>query len=303
MFESTKHELLKNGDKAVIIPIERLQDLKNDVEDLRNSEYFNKVTNIIINDFYRFDLPDVHFMIRSIIVVARPRSLVKVNFSWKAKNISVLHEADINGVDKTAHIEQYLNEFLNPKGYHVKSVASLPQKLLAVRSGLAKYGRNNIAYVDDMGSLHELITYYSDMPSTENNWFEVRQMDFCKACMACLNNCPTAAITKDRYLIKTERCLTYLNEFIGPGDFPSWLDLSAHNCIHGCLECQICCPENRGFQNNVAGLVEFSEDETLLLLKGKSVDELPADLEFKIKKLNLTDYLDLLPRNLNVLFK
>jgi epoxyqueuosine reductase len=37
-------------------------------------------------------------------------------------------------------------------------------KRLAVRSGLARYGRNNVTYVEGMGSFLELSASLTDMP-------------------------------------------------------------------------------------------------------------------------------------------
>lgn len=304
MIELLKQSMLENGYAIQVVPIERLNDLQKDIENLKNSDLSSEVINTIANDFYRFVLSDAPFKINSIIIIASQKPLIKVNFNFKAKTISLLHHTYVD-IDKTTDTQQCLNDFLKLKGYHVIDASSLPQKLLAVRSGLAKYGRNNITYVDGMGSLYELTTLYSDMPCIDNNWHEIRQMGFCKTCMACLNNCPTAAITKERYLIKAERCLTYLNEFVWPGvkDFPSWLDISAHNCIHGCIICQIHCPKNKEFLSNIVGPIEFNEEETLLLLEGKSIEGIPEDIVIKLKKLNLAnDYFDLLPRNMKVLF-
>ena len=291
-----------NGYAVQVVSINHLKELQKDIENLRSSEFFSDLINTITNDFFSFVLPDVPFKINSIIVVASPKPLVEVKFNLKGKIISLLHHTY---VEKATDIKHDLDEIPNLKGFHLIDAEGLPMKLLAVRSGLAKYGRNNITYVDGMGSLQELTAFYSDMPSTDDNWHEIQQMDLCKTCTVCINTCPTAAITKERYLIKAERCLTYLNEFVWPmvKDFPSWLDTSAHNCIHGCILCQVHCPQNRKFINNIVGLVEFNEEETSMLLEGSSIKELPEDLVLKLKKLNLADdYFDLLPRNLKVLF-
>lgn len=305
IIEMFSQSMMENRHAIQVVSIKHLKDLQKDIENLKNSDLFSDLINTITNDFYNFILPDAPFKINSIIVVASPKPLVEVKFKIKGKTISLLHHT-YKDLDKSTDVKHDLNVILNSKGYHLVDAASLPQKLLAVRSGLAKYGRNNITYVDGMGSLQKLSTFYSDVPCADDNWHEIQQMDFCKNCAVCINICPTAAITKERYLIKAERCLTYLNEFVWPmvKDFPSWLETSAHNCIHGCILCQVHCPQNRKFINNIAGLIEFNEEETLLLLEGKSIEELPKGLILKLKKLNLAyDYFDLLPRNLKVLFE
>ena len=66
-----------------------------------------------------------------------------------------------------ATIESTLNSILGKYGYSAVWGNQLPEKLLAVRSGLARYGRNNISYVKGLGSFAFLSSYYSDMPCAE----------------------------------------------------------------------------------------------------------------------------------------
>ena len=47
---------------------------------------------------------------------------------------------------------------------------------------------------------------------------------------------------------------------------------------------------------------EFSHDETRLLLEGVQLDRLPVATVDKLKRLDLADSVDVLPRNLAVLF-
>lgn len=303
-FETLRQKMLEKGYIIQTVPVERLSDLEKDVKDLRNSGYFTDVVNKIVTDFYSFKLPDVPFKINSVIIVAMPSPIVKINFNWKAKKIPILLPPtymDYN--EKPAEIENCLNEIISPHGLHAAKNQRLPEKLIGVRSGLSLYGRNNIAYVNGIGSFAYLSTYYSDMPSTENNWLEICQMDSCKNCTLCLNECPTSAIDGERYLIKVERCITYHNEFTGTSDFPKWIDPTAHNCIVGCLKCQTCCPKNKNSLNNVMEFGEISQEETEILLEGRKFEDLPPALACKIKQLNLIDYIELLPRNLKAVLE
>jgi epoxyqueuosine reductase len=302
MIEMVKQKMQENGYAVQIISIKHLEDLYKDVENLKSSVYFSETINTIVNDFYRFELPEVPFKINSIIVVASPSPLVKVIFNWKMKKVPLMIPPTyLDNFTKSIEIESCLDEILSENNFHVKNTQSLPQKLLGVRSGLCAYGRNNICYINGMGSFALLSVFYSDVECMEDNWYEIRQMESCNKCSACINKCPTAAITNDRYLIKVERCITYHNEFTGVCDFPQWINPSSHNCIVGCLRCQTSCPKNKEYLNNIIEPVEFSNDETLLLLEGRVLDDLPSSLIQKIKQLNLVDYYDLLPRNLKVL--
>ncbi|MCX7774023.1 MAG: hypothetical protein N2376_13015 [Clostridia bacterium] len=198
-------------------------------------------------------------------------------------------------------IEEFLNNTLNPAGYHAWYTDKLPQKLMAVRSGLGVYGRNNICYVQGMGSFNKLTTFFSDMPCDDKSWHDLRQTAFCRSCKICLKKCPTQAITDESRLIHWDRCLTHFNEHSGT-DFPQWIAPSAHNSIVGCMACQYSCPSNREFILNADGPVVFSEGETRLLLAGNPSDTFSDALRGKLQDSGLMPYLGVLPRNLKFLF-
>ena len=60
-----------------------------------------------------------------------------------------------------AFCEEILSRILGKKDHSVDR-AILPMKLLAVRSGLAKYGKNNICYINGIGSFTRLEAFYTD---------------------------------------------------------------------------------------------------------------------------------------------
>jgi epoxyqueuosine reductase len=179
--------------------------------------------------------------------------------------------------------------------------AVLPKKLLAVRSGLATYGRNNITYVPGMGSFYRLAAFYSDLPCQKDSWREAQMMAACENCSACLRNCPTGAISADRFLLHAERCIVYHNEQPGDVPFPRWMDPSWHNCLIGCMRCQNVCPQDKELWQWVEEGAEFSEQETALLLEGGPLEQLPAATMEKLEHADLARHAGPLPRNLSVL--
>ena len=173
--------------------------------------------------------------------------------------------------------------------------------MLAVSSGLARYGRNNITYIPRMGSFYRMTVFYSDVPCPQHEWHEIRMMERCQDCMACVRLCPTKALTEERFLIRGERCLTFHNYRPGHIPFPMWIDPTWHNCMIGCLRCQTCCPENKDFFNWIEDGAEFSSDETQLLLEASSLDQLPAKTMQKLE--GMMHFVDRIPRNLKVLLE
>jgi epoxyqueuosine reductase len=253
--------------------------------------------------FFDFQVPDSLPEAKSMIVIAVPRPQTQTVFKWKGKTRAlILPPTYVPYEGTTKRVRTLLAKILGARGFRVASTA-LPLKLLAVRSGLGDYGRNNICYVPGMGSFHQLVAVYSDLPCQEDTWREPQMMKRCQHCQACRRSCPTGAISTDRFLLRTERCIVFHNEKKGSIPFPAWMDPSWHNCLYGCLHCQRVCPENKSFMQWIEEKEEFSEKETALLLGGVPREQLPAATVRKLRHLELIDSLDSLPRNLGVFLK
>ena len=189
---------------------------------------------------------------------------------------------------------EVLEKALAPEGFSVARVP-VPVKLLAVRTGLAEYGRNNIAYTQTLGSFVRLDTFATDAdlvppggpraglstflvggrdPAT-GHWSPPRRMGSCGACKACYHACPTGCIPfpDTGVVIDAERCLTYLNEH--EGEWPDWLDPAAHNALVGCMRCQLICPANKYHLRREKVVAEFDREETEVVLLDLPSEDLP----------------------------
>jgi epoxyqueuosine reductase len=236
---------------------------------------------------------------KSITIVAVPQPIIRTTFHWARKSIQLVVPPTYYDADKVARrARRLLAEAFRPRSYKFVR-AYLPLKLLAVRSGLALYGRNNITYIPKYGSFHRPTAFYSDYDSPIDNWQEKKALPLCDKCKACINACPTKAIREDRFLVKAEICLTYLNEKSSEIKFPKWVKASAHNALIGCLRCQRACPYDKAVAGWYEDRGEFSEDETAYLLRGKFSGERAAKMEKKLKRVGLD--LTTFPRNLEIL--
>lgn len=295
--------LRARGYQGKTVSIEHLPSLQKEIERYLDQGLFD-------NEFYqerlarfRFTTPESLPRAQSVIVVAVPRPQTRAILTWNGHRRPLIIPPTYTAYDGTIEqVEGLLSKILGGKGYTLARTA-LPLKLLAVRSGLGQYGRNNICYVSGMGSFFQLVALYSDMPCEEDDWQEVTMMKSCEECELCRRACPSGAIPSDRFLLRAEQCIVYHNEKKGDVSFPTWMDTSWHNCIVGCMHCQRVCPVNREFIQWIGEEEEFSEEETTLLLEGVLRDKLPPRTVRKLKRLSLVDYLDVLPRNLGVFFK
>ena len=294
-------QLNERGYQARVVPIHHLHDLREEIEGRHAQGFLN-------DEFYqawlsRFEgKPPEDLGATSLIVVAVPRPQIRVDWHWNGRKPSVIIPPTYVGYEETRHrIKDLLAGLLAPAGFHV-APARIPLKLLAVRSGLGQYGRNNICYVSGLGSFFQLVAVYSDLPCIQDPWQEARMLERCQDCHACRNRCPSGAIPSDRFLLRAERCIVFHNERSGQYPFPAWLDPTWHNCLIGCMLCQRVCPLNRDVLGWVEQGDEFSQDETRQLMQGVQLDQLPVATVDKLKRLDLADSVDALPRNLGVLF-
>jgi epoxyqueuosine reductase len=195
-------------------------------------------------------------------------------------------------------VREILGAWLEGKGHRLAG-AFLPLKTLAVRSGLAEYGRNNICYVDGWGSHLQLVGAFTDLPCGDDAWRRSKAMDLCDSCEECLHNCPTGAITGSRFLLRAEICLTFHNE--STDDFPDWIEPDWHHCLIGCMRCQSVCPMNSDVEARYEDRLSFTEAETEQLIGQEPFELLPPETSAKLRSLELTEDHRILRRNLRML--
>jgi len=292
-------ELEKRGYRGILLPIEHVAQLKHEIEECSSQGridaglYEKRLTH------FEFDVATSLPRACSIIVTAAPQPQRKITFHFNEQtHLVIIPPTYYNDTDN--QIGNMLQNILNSNDYQLYPTA-LPLKLLAVCSGMAKYGKNNIAYVEGMGSFVRLKAFLSDMPTGRSDWLEPRVMKECDRCKACLNECPTRAIVQDRFLIHAERCITFFNE--ESEEFPEWIDPTWHNSLIGCMKCQLLCPINKHFVKWVEEGEAFDEAETELILNGVPLDRIPPETAHKLNRGYMLEYLDVLPRNLRALLR
>ena len=286
---------------ARMISVNHLDELRGEIEGPHRDGQFDAsfYQENLANFKYQIpeDLPDA----RSIIVVAKPQPAITTIFHWKGEEVPlIVPPTYADGAQVDAQVLSILNDVLQPESYHFVKTR-LPLKSLAAHSGLVSYGRNNITYMPKFGSYHRLTAFFSDFPCQEDNWEERKLMAGCETCRACLETCPTGAISDDRFLLRAEKCLTYLNEKESSAAFPNWVDPGTHHAIVGCMRCQRACPYNKGVNGWAEIRGEFTEEETAYLMEGNFTGDKAAAMEAKLKTIGLD--LNIFPRNLAALLR
>lgn len=115
------------------------------------------------------------------------------------------------------------------------------EKVWAQRAGLGWQGKHTNLITRDYGSWVFLGELLLDAAIEPDPPFE---QDLCGSCTACLEACPTGALT-DAYQIDARRCISYLTIEYRGAFSPDQPDLEGW--IYGCDICQEVCPWNRKF--------------------------------------------------------
>ncbi|AOF86037.1 epoxyqueuosine reductase [Hydrogenophaga sp. RAC07] len=141
---------------------------------------------------------------------------------------------------------------IGPFGYRVfTDSAPVLEVELASRSGIGWRGKHTLALHREAGSMFFLGEIFVDLalPHTE------AVSEHCGSCSACIDVCPTQAITGPQH-VDARRCISYLTiEHAGP--IPLELRPLMGNRIYGCDDCQLVCPWNKFAQRSV--LPDFDE--------------------------------------------
>ena len=138
------------------------------------------------------------------------------------------------------YLEKVQREFLEKRGFKAVVSGKIPYKMAAVRSGIAYYGKNCIAYADPFGSYLRLAAVITDA-ELEPTDGPVKVSD-CGDCNLCVEACPTNALDRPYHLIR-EQCICI---WLGGDRIPRDGREKIGNYLRRCGFCQDVCPKNQG---------------------------------------------------------
>lgn len=295
--EDLRSKLADLGYPYRMIPIEVLSDLQREIAARKRDGRIDGELSRRYLPSWTFEAPTGA---RSIIVLAVPRHWSRVYLTWDGVRRSVVIPPTYVGYRGTKReIESCIKGILGPFG-HSATTVDVPLKLLAARSGLVRYGRNNITYIPGMGSFFQLGACFSDLEPEPVFWGEPEVLERCRNCRACAKACPTQIIGSDGFAIDAARCLTFHNESASP--MPPWIPRGSHRCMIGCMECQALCPENRTAMKVADEMGELNEAETRAIACRQPDQELPSQAARVLERLQLSEEREVLARNLRLLF-
>ena len=162
--------------------------------------------------------------------------------------------------------------------------APVMEKHWAAVSGIGWQGKHSNIITREYGSwgfLGEIITV------EEFDRYSLEIPDFCGTCTACIDACPTQAITEP-YVVDGSKCISYATIELDPDiDIPLELKANMDDWIFGCDICQDVCPWNRfAQQSEVQSFIPIKD------LKGGGVPDFSSMDDDMFKKVFATTPLD-----------
>ena len=286
------NQLKSSGFPAAFLPYHFITQITEIYDDLPTRRTSTAFIENVMKRFHNHQPPDISFEPLSFLIVTYPSEPSQVVLNENGKQTTIpIPPTYLDDAEQSQKLNDVLKSAV--QGYQTAHAKGISQKLLAVYSGLGKYGRNNICYTNEFGSFFNLRAYYTNIPC-EDTSYPIAFLDSCESCELCKQNCPTGAI--DQYpVINAEKCLTLHNE--NKQSFPDWIPQSSHHTLIGCLRCQEICPHNKPILAKSRHTLDLNESETQTLLSS-NLEAYPIELTQKLKQFGFYEFmLPVLGRN------
>lgn len=179
--------------------------------------------------------------------------------------------------DKLKQLLQFIKEEIGDvHGRAFVDSAPVLDKAWAARSGLGWIGKHSNLLTQQIGSFYFIAELIIDLELE----YDHATTDHCGTCTACIDACPTQAITEP-YVVDGSKCISYftieLKDNI-PSEFKGQFD----DWMFGCDVCQDVCPWNRFSKPHNEPL--FDPHPELLNMSRKDWDEITKDTFNKVFK-------------------
>jgi len=179
--------------------------------------------------------------------------------------------------DKLKSLLQFIQEEIGEvEGRAFVDSAPVLDKAWAAKSGLGWIGKHSNLLTQQVGSFYFIAELIIDLDLE----YDTPITDHCGTCTACIDACPTQAITEP-YVVDGSKCISYvtieLKENI-PSEFKGQFD----DWMFGCDVCQDVCPWNRFSKPHNEPL--FNPHPELLEMTKKDWEEITEDTFKKVFK-------------------
>src|SRR6478736_1218876 len=171
-------------------------------------------------------------------------------------------------------LEKIQDEIGEVAGRAFVDSAPVHERAWAQKSGLGWIGKNSLLLNKSNGSFFFLAELIIDLELEYDN----PTKDYCGTCTACVDACPTDAITEP-YVVDGSKCISYFTIEL-KDEIPSEVKGKFENWIFGCDICQDVCPWNRfSTPHNEA---RFDPSDQLMNMKKNDWQDITEDVFEKL---------------------
>jgi len=194
------------------------------------------------------------------------KSIISLTYNYYPEDLQNKEAPKVSkyayGMDYHYVIKEKLNFFLtfikdkigNVHGRAFVDSAPILEKAWAAKSGIGWVGKNSNLITKQVGSFYFLAELIVDLDLD----YDTIESDHCGQCTACIDSCPTQAITQP-YVVDGSKCISYftieLKENI-PKEFKGKFD----DWVFGCDVCQDVCPWNKFSKSHKEPLFQTSSE-------------------------------------------
>ena len=182
------------------------------------------------------------------------------------------HSVIKDKLKELAHIIQ--TEIGDISGRAFVDSAPVLDKAWAAKSGLGWIGKNSNLITQGVGSFYFIAELIIDLDLE----YDTPTTDHCGTCTACIDACPTQAITKP-YVVDGSKCISYFTIEL-KDQLPNNLKNSFDDWMFGCDVCQDVCPWNKFSKPHNEPL--FNTNPDLLNFSKKDWEEITEDVFKKV---------------------
>jgi epoxyqueuosine reductase len=154
--------------------------------------------------------------------------------------------------------------------------APVLDKAWAAKSGLGWVGKHSNLITKENGSFYFIAELIIDLELD----YDYAVTDHCGSCTACIDACPTQAITEP-YVVDGSKCISYFTIEL-KNEIPSDMKGKFNDWMFGCDICQDVCPWNRFSKTHKEPL--FNPNQELLSMSKKDWEEITKEVFQKIFK-------------------
>lgn len=177
--------------------------------------------------------------------------------------------------DKLKQLMHFIEEEIGEvAGRAFVDSAPVLDKAWAAKSGLGWIGKNANLLTRQVGSFYFIAELILDLELD----YDTPVTDHCGTCSACIDACPTQAITEP-YVVDGSKCISYFTIEL-KNEIPNQVKGQFDDWMFGCDICQDVCPWNRFSQPHNEPL--FNPKPELLSMTKKDWEEITRDVFQKV---------------------